>query len=79
MNAIITERGNGLPDAGAYVPGTDGELYRVVALTGCIHTGRSPGAGNYVHATVEPADWDDCSEAEEFPASVEVDDDEVES
>lgn len=74
MNATITERGNGLPDAGAYVPGTDGELYRVVRITSRIHTGRSPGAGNYVHAVVAAADWDDCSEDEEFPASVSLDD-----
>lgn len=65
--ATIHERGNGLPDVGDHVPGDDGSLYRVVSFVGPIHTG-GPGAGNYVHATVELADWDDVSEEEEFPA-----------
>jgi len=68
VEATIEERGNGLPDVGDYVPGDDGGLYIVVTLDGPIHTGSAPGAANYVHATVEPADWSDCDEDAEFPA-----------
>lgn len=60
-NATIHERGNGLADVGDYVPGDDGELYEVASIVGPIHTGGS-GGSNYVHATVELADWRDVSE-----------------
>jgi hypothetical protein len=66
-NATLNERGNGLPDAGDYVPGDDGQLYRVVETASTIHAG-SPGAGNYVYARVELADWSDCEEGEEHSA-----------
>jgi hypothetical protein len=69
MECVIRERGNGLPDVGAYVPGHDGQLYRVVEI-GRIETGRSPGAGNWMRAMVELADWDDCDESEESTAYV---------
>lgn len=72
LDATITERGNGFPDVGDHVPGDDGGLYRVVSFVGPIHTD-APGAGNYVHATVEPADWGDCGEDEEFAALATVD------
>jgi hypothetical protein len=72
MNATIVELGNGLPTAGDYVPSSDGNLYRVVSIDGQIQTGRSAGAGNWVLATVELADWGDCDEEDEFPASVRV-------
>lgn len=67
MKAKISERGNGLPTAGDYVAGSDGELYRIESTEGPIHTG-SAGCGNYLFATVELADWSDCSEEDEFPA-----------
>jgi hypothetical protein len=67
-NATIEERGNGFPPVGSYVPGDDGNLYRVVSFHGPIQTGRGAGAANWVRATVEPADWEDCPEGEEFPA-----------
>lgn len=70
IEATIQERGNGLPTAGDYVAGDDGSLYRVVSTRGQIQTGRSPGASNWILATVELADWADCNEDEEFPALV---------
>lgn len=74
MIATLNERGNGLPDAGEYVPGDDGQLYRVVDTFGPIHTG-SPGGGNYVYAHVELADWSDCAEGEESSALAIVSED----
>jgi len=67
--ATIEERGNGFPDVGDYVPGDDGQLYRVVTLTRRIETGTSSGAANWMGATVEEADWDDCAEEDLFPAA----------
>lgn len=75
MIARITERGNGLVDAGDYVPGSDGELYRVVALRGPIQTG-GPGCGNWIRATVELVDWEDCAEGEESTCQAIIEDDE---
>jgi hypothetical protein len=63
----ISERGNGLPSVGDYVPGDDGSLWRVASIVDRIHTGQ-PGEANYIHATVELASWDDCEEGDEFPA-----------
>jgi hypothetical protein len=73
MKATINERGNGLPDVGDYVPGTDGELYRVVSV-GSIQVGRSPGCGDWLTAEIDLADWDDCSEEDEFPAQAVIED-----
>jgi hypothetical protein len=41
INATISECSNGLPSSGDYVPGDDGNLYRVLAIVGQIHTGNS--------------------------------------
>ena len=71
--ATIEERGNGFPSVGDYVPGDDG-LYRVVSIDSRIETGRAPGCSSWIRATVEEADWEDCDEGEEFPASVLVGD-----
>ena len=71
MDATIHEAGNGLPVAGDYVPGNDGNLYLVLSV-GRIETGRSPGAGDWCTAEVEDADWDDCDEGDEFPAEVRI-------
>lgn len=68
----INECGNGLPDVGDYVPGNDGNLYRVVSLDSRIQTGR-PGQGNWIRATVELADWDDCDEGDESDAQAVLD------
>jgi hypothetical protein len=46
---------------------------RVVAI-GRIETGRSPGAGNWCRAKLEPADWDDCPEGDEHPSCAGIDD-----
>ena len=73
IEATIQERGNGLPGVGDYVPGDDGGLYVVVTVDGPIHTGGAAGAANYIHATVQLADWDDCEEGEEFPALAVLD------
>jgi hypothetical protein len=70
IDATISERGNGFPGKGDYVPGDDGSLYLVVSTNGRIQTGNRSGASNYIHATVELADWSDCEEGEEFPAMV---------
>ena len=56
--ARIDECGNGFPEAGALVPGTDGELYRIVSTDGRIHTSR-PGVSNHIYADVVLADWSD--------------------
>lgn len=62
-NATIEERGNGLPDVDSYVPGDDGNLYRITALDTTIHTG-SGGGGDWIRASVELADWASCPEDE---------------
>jgi hypothetical protein len=69
--ATPVERGNGLPTRGDLVPGDDGELYRVISVYGPIHTSPSgSGGGNYVHARLQLADWDDTeSDDDVFPAS----------
>lgn len=72
--ATIHEHGNGLADVGDFVAGDDGEVYRVVELTGPIHTGGRPGASNYMHATVELADWDEVSDDEEPTCSAVISD-----
>jgi hypothetical protein len=69
--ATITERGNGLPDVGDYVPGTDGELYRIVSMESAIHTDGA-GGGMWVRAQVDLADWADCAEEDEHTASCAV-------
>ncbi len=69
--ATIEERGNGLADVGDYVAGDDGEVYRVVSITGPIHTGGT-GAGNYVHATVTLADWTDVDHDSEPTCSAVI-------
>jgi hypothetical protein len=74
--ATIEERGNGFPDVGDYVPGDDGQLYRIDALDGRIQTGRAPGAANWVRATVTLADWDDVGDDEIAEAMAIVGDDE---
>lgn len=67
IHATIHEAGNGFPDVGDYVPGTDGELYRVVKTSGHIHTS-APGAANYIYADVVLADWGDCADGDEHPS-----------
>jgi len=67
IEVTIQERGNGFPLAGDYVSG-DSELYRVVRLSGRIHTDGT--AGNYANATVEHAEWDACPESEVHTAHV---------
>ena len=60
----IEECGNGFPDPEDYVPGNDGNLYRVVSFCGRIQTGARSGAPNYLHATVQLVNWDDCDEGD---------------
>ena len=67
-NGRVAELGNGWPKPGDYVPDGEGGLLRVLAL-GRIETGSRPGDPNWCWAQLEPADWDDCPEGEEFPAS----------
>jgi hypothetical protein len=69
VKATIYEQGNGLPDVGDYCGG-GGYLYRVISIDSRIQTGNA--RGNYVHATVELADWEDCSEENEHTALVQV-------
>lgn len=67
MQAKIHECGNGFPDTGDYVPGTDGLLYRVTGESfGPIQTGDP--SGNWLGVSVEEADWADCDEESVFPA-----------
>lgn len=73
--ATIEESGHGFPDAGHYCAG-EGRLWRVVSIDSRIRTGAVLGRSNWVHATVEPVSWHECSEAEEFPANVVTADDE---
>ena len=70
----IHERGNGFPEVGDYVAGDDGEVYRVSSIRGRIHTGQSCGDANYVHATVELADWDDVDDLSEPVCSATLED-----
>lgn len=65
LNATIQERGAGFPDVGDFVAGDDGEVYRVVNLTGRIHTAEHAGAANYRHAEVSPASWQDVDDDNE--------------
>lgn len=67
-NAEIVEQGNGLPDAGLYVAGDDGQLYQIIKIESRINTGRAPGQGNWCRAAVTLADWSDVDEDEIFPA-----------
>lgn len=73
-NATIIEQGNGLPSAGDYCAG-EGQLWLVESIDSRIQTGDP--AGNYVYATVSPADWDDCPEGDEHTAMVVTADDEA--
>jgi hypothetical protein len=70
VKARIYEQGNGLPGPGDYCGG-NGQLYRVESIDGRIVTGDPQG--NHVDATVEEADWDDCSEGDEHTARVVLD------
>lgn len=77
ITAIIREHGNGLPDVGDYVVApVDGEVYRVLSIHGPIQTGRSPGAGNWVRATVALADWADVTDDTEPTCTAVLDDEE---
>lgn len=58
--ATINERGNGFPGVGEYVA-CGGEVYRVAATNGRIHTGEP----NYIYAEIELADWSDVGDDEE--------------
>jgi len=69
IHATIIERGNGMPDVGALVPGDDGNLYRIETSTGHIQTG-GPGEGYRMSVTVSQADWDDTeSDDDIYPCS----------
>jgi hypothetical protein len=80
IKCTIQERGNGLPSVDDYVPGDDGNLYRVTAVTGRIQTGQ-PGIPHSVPAEVVLVDWLDCDEEDEYPAMAIIpqEDDEEES
>ncbi len=54
-NAIVTERGNGLPDTGGlvYDPHTD-TVWEIVWSSGRLETGRS---GHRMHVRVVESDW----------------------
>lgn len=67
----IEEQGNGFPDVGDYVR-DDATLYRVVSL-GRAHAPSTAGRANWVLATVTPANWADCAEADEHTARVVTD------
>jgi hypothetical protein len=70
VDAIIFEAGNGFPGVGDVVEGEGGELWRVVATNGVIHTDR-PTKGNYIFAQVV----DDGDEDDIFPAEIEFEGD----
>lgn len=70
IEVIIEERGNGFPDEGDYVGGGDGNLYHITKMGSRIHTQSGGRGGNYIHATVELADWSDCAEEEQGPGAV---------
>jgi hypothetical protein len=65
ITADIEERGNGYPSRGEYVPGSDGELYRVVCEGRTIETG-SPGGNRCTGYTLALASWSDSPD--EYPA-----------
>lgn len=78
IKATVYEMGNGFPDDGDYVPGTDGELYVIVRSGSRIETG-SPGSANRIYdCEIELADWDDVdSEDEVHPSRAVIDEDEA--
>jgi hypothetical protein len=71
MEAKIIEKGNGFAKVGQYVANANHDLFRVVDISGPIHTGRD-GRGNYTYAEVELADWADISPAEYPKCDCEV-------
>jgi hypothetical protein len=72
MKATIHEMGNSLPTAGDYASSSD-QLYLIESIDSRIQTGEAgSGVANYVYATVEPVEWDECPEGDEFPARVEI-------
>jgi len=75
MDAIISEGGNGFCAVGGFVR-NGSDLYKVTKLGNIeIHQYRA----NFMQATVEPADDEDCDEDEESTCSVElIDEDEDE-
>lgn len=78
IEATVHERGNGLPDVGDFVAGNDGEVYRVLKFRGPIQTGRAPGAGNWIRAEVELADWSDVNDDSEPTCSARIESDDAE-
>ena len=50
----------------------------MLSIDGPIQTGRSPGAGAWVRATVELADWDDVTDDTEPTCTAVLDDEEPE-
>lgn len=63
VKALIHEQGQGFPNVGQYVPGDDGNSYRVTAIPSPIP--KVPGKISYAIATLER---DDLGEHEKFPA-----------
>lgn len=61
--ARIEERGNGMPTAGDYVAGNDGQLYRIVEIG---YTHAESGKANWAVATVELANWQDTENDNEI-------------
>lgn len=70
IDAIIIEQGNGFPNVGDILWDNEGNVYRLIATDGRIHTGRA--SGNYIHGTLEAADDADDADAP-FEARVEID------
>jgi len=68
VHVVLVQIGqNGWPRKGDYVQ-YDGQLYRLVSVTGVILTGASKRLGNHMFGQVEDADWEDLDEGEDaFP------------
>jgi hypothetical protein len=75
ITTTISERGNGFPSINDHIPGSDGNLYRVLHTSGRINT-NDCGAANTLWASLELADWDDIdSDNDIFPAMADIPDD----
>ena len=76
-HAIISEGGNGLPDVGDFVGGSDGELYSI-SSHGPIRCGAN---GRWYEAVIEPVEggWKSLEENEVFDAQCIIADAEAEA
>jgi hypothetical protein len=74
LTGKVQERGNGFPEVGDFVAGADGDVYRVQAFEGPIHTGPA-GSPNWLWAKLAPALWCEVTDDTEPKCTVVLEDD----